>query len=222
MASDAPRTPHHTPLGVSFVLVVSVTAGKHHHGVTALLCWPRTRRAPGVTPLTAMGASSPQTHWAKCPRRPPELPAGPASLLLAVLRRLCAAEPRLCRVPLAPCHGRALTGGAQALPFLLPPLPRVPVPFSVIVFFCPLFLSPSFLSPPSLCPCPALCAGAGSLSFAPLTARTSQLSPQCWPCQPSPGPWSPLPGRGWEGSQSLGGDTEGARWAGGGCELGRL
>lgn len=145
-----------------------------------------------------MGASSPQTRWAKCHRWPPELPPGPASLLLAVLRRLCAAEPWLCHVAPAPRHGQTLVGGAQVLPsLLLPPLPlEVPVPFS---FLSPL---PLPLSSPFLCPCPALCAGAGSLSFAPLTARMSQLSPRCWHCQPSPGP-----GRGCRGSQrqSLGG-----------------
>lgn len=109
--------------GLSLVLVGLVCDCRETPwGRCPALCRPRTRRATGVTPPTPMGASSPQTHWAKCSRQPPGLPPGPASLVLAVLRCLCAAEPWLCRVALAPCCGQTLTGGAQALLSLLPPL----------------------------------------------------------------------------------------------------
>lgn len=144
---------HHTPLGgLSVVPVVSVCdcRGMPRGRCPPALCRPRTRRATGVTPPTTMGASSPQTCWAKCHRRPPELPPGPASLLLTVLGRRCAAELRLCRVGLAPRHGRALTGGAQALPSLPPPL--FALIFSVLSPCCRLCpcLSLSPLSPPFL------------------------------------------------------------------------
>lgn len=211
----------HTPLGgLSLVPVVLVCDCREtlRGRCPPALCRPRTRRATGVTPPATMGASSPQTCWAKCHRRPPELPPGPAFLLLTVLRCLCAAEPWLCHVALAPRHGRALAGGAQAL---LPSL------FSLLFF--------SVLSPCSLlCPCLFLSPLPPpiplSLSRSLCWRRFSQLcsahcqniprSPRCWHCQPSPGSWSPCAREGLgggTGSRALG-DTEGARRAGGGCD----
>lgn len=165
LASDTPGTPSTRSGGLSLVpLVLDCDCREDILGsLPSCPVLPQTRRATGVTPPTAKGASSPQTCWAKCHRQPPELPPGPASLLLAVLRRLCAAEPRLCRVVPAPRHGPALMGLLRPFPSLLPPSPssclclsKLPVPFSVLVLFCPLFFSPL----PFLCPCPSVLAPA--------------------------------------------------------------
>lgn len=203
-----------------------MTAGETPRGrCPPALCWPRTRRATGVTPRPPWGHPAPKPtgpsatgshqscHQALLPC------SSLSSDASALPSRGCAAGRRLLATA-----GRS-RGGAQALPF-------PPSPFSLLfpsVLLNSLFpsLSLSFSVPPFspslpslLCPCPALCAGAGSLSFAPLTARTSQPSPRCWHCQPSPGPLPHVPGRGREGLTGgrNWGDTEGARRAGGGRE----
>lgn len=191
-----------------------MTAGETPRGrCPPALCRPRTRRATGVTPRPPWGHPAPKPTGPSATGSHQSchqvlLPCSSLSSDASALpSRGCAAWRRLLATA-----GRS-QGGAQALPF-------PPSPFSLLfpsVLLNSLFpsLSLSFSVPPFspslpslLCPCPALCAGAGSLSFAPLTARTSQPSPRCWHCQPSPGPLSPCAREGSGGAhrrQKLGG-----------------
>lgn len=205
----------HTALGwLSLVLVVSVCDCREtpRGRCPPALCRPRTRRATGVTPDCHGGIQ----------------PPNPLGQVPQVATRSCFPAPRCPQTPLC-CRVVVVPRGTGSSPW---PgthgglLRFFPPSFSLLFLskFLFSFLSPLPLplSPPFLCPCPALCAGAGSLSFAPLTARMSQLSPRCWHCQPSLGPLSPCAREGLGGGhrrQSLGG-TEGAGRAGGGCYWG--
>lgn len=176
LASDAPSTAH----TLGWVLTGSGGLGlccreTPRGRCPPALCRHRTRRATGVTPRPPWGHPAPKPAGPRATGGhqschqvllPCSLRSSDASVLLS---RGCAVWRWLLAMA-----GHSLEGcSGPSFPPSFPLLPPLLLCLKSLFPSLSLSFSVSSSSPPILCPCPALCAGAGSLSFAPLTAMTS-------------------------------------------------